>query len=357
MLQFRYMKKFTCQFFGVFPIMKDYVRSKMSGFHLSISDKELLSPDDAKPDTEVLGVFVGSKVDEHVFDHLPRLKLIVTMSTGFDHIDLVEAKKRSIPVCNVPTYGENTVAEHAMSLILALSRKLFPSVKRVKEGSFNYEGLRGFDLKGKTLGVVGTGHIGAHVIRMAKSFEMDIVAFDAFPNPELAKKLGFTYLPLEELLAASDVITLHLPLFKETEHIINKTNIKKVKKGAYIVNTARGGLIESEALVWGLENGQIAGAGLDVLEEEDSLSHPEHLVQRDYSSAQIKTALMSNILIDHPNVIITPHNAFNSMEALQRIMDTTIENVKAFAAGKTQNDVTAPKPQPKAGPPLAEKKK
>lgn len=341
------MKKLQCQFFGVFPVMKDYVRGKMSGFHLSISDKELLSPDDVKPDTEVLGVFVGSKVDKTVFAKLPRLKLVVTMSTGFDHIDLESAKKRKIPVCNVPTYGENTVAEHAMSLILALSRKLFPSVKRVKEGSFNYEGLRGFDLKGKTLGVVGTGHIGAHVIRMAKGFDMNITAFDAFPNKKLEKELGFTYAPLEKLLASSDVITLHLPLFKETMHLINKKNIKKVKKGAYIVNTARGGLIESEALVWAIENGQIAGAGLDVLEEEDSLSHPEHLVQRDYSSEQIKTALMSNILIDHPNVIITPHNAFNSMEALERIMDTTIENVKAFAAGKLQNDITKPKSKKK----------
>lgn len=339
------MKNLSCQFFGVFPAMMDYVRGNMSGFHLTISDKELLDTEPLDAKTEVLGVFVGSKVDGAVFAKLPHLKLVVTMSTGFDHIDLATAKKRKIPVCNVPTYGENTVAEHAMSLLLALSRKLFPSVKRVKEGSFNYEGLRGFDLKGKTAGVVGTGNIGKHVIRMLKGFDMTVIAFDAFPNKALEKELGFTYATLDELLTSSDIVTLHVPLFKETMHMINKKNIKKVKKGAYIINTARGGLIESEALVWGLETGHIAGAGLDVLEEEDSLSHPEHLVQRDYTSEQIKTALMSNILIDHPNVIITPHNAFNSMEALQRIMDTTIENVKMFAAGKVQNDVTAPKPK------------
>jgi D-lactate dehydrogenase len=232
-----------------------------------------------------------------------------------------------------------------MSLLLALSRKLFPSVKRVKEGSFNYEGLRGFDLKGKTAGVIGTGNIGKHVLRMLKGFDMHVLAFDAFPNKALQKELGFAYTTLEKLLASSDVITLHVPLFKETTHLINKKNIKKIKKGAYIINTARGGLIESEALLWGLETGHIAGAGLDVLEEEEMLQHPEHVVLKHYSDEEIKLGLISNMLIDHPDVIITPHNAFNSMEALQRIMDTTIANVKAFAAGKTQNDVTAPKPK------------
>ncbi len=333
------------QFFGVFPVMKSYVRNHLKEFKVTIASDELSEKnmDKLDPQTEILGVFVASKVDKTVFDTLPHLKLIVTMSTGFDHIDLAEAKKRNIPVCNVPTYGENTVAEHTMSLLLALSRKLFPSVKRVKEGVFNYEGLRGFDLKGKTLGVIGTGHIGAHVIRMAKGFEMNIIAFDAFPNKELEKTLGFTYKPLDTLLAESDVVTLHLPLFKDTEHIINKQNITKLKKSAYIINTARGPLIETEALTWALETGHIAGAGLDVLEDENFVQNPEKLLTSDPKAEDIKISLMNNLLIDHPNVIITPHNAFNSMEALERIMDVTIENVKKFAAGETQNDVTAPK--------------
>ncbi len=337
------MPKLTCQFFGLFPAMNDYTKKQLKGFALKISEKELLSPSELDPKTEVLGVFVGSKVDKNVFDYLPKLKLIVTMSTGFDHIDLAEAKKRKIPVCNVPTYGENTVAEHAMALLLSLSRRIYPSVKRVKEGVFNYDGLRGFDLKGKTLGVLGTGHIGAHLIRMAKGFEMNVVAFDAFPNPKLAKELDFEYLPLPKVLANSDILSLHLPLFKETTHIINKANIKKMKKGAYIINTARGGLIDPEALVWGLETGLIAGAGLDVLEEEDELAHPDHIILRNHSNEEMRAVLMDEILIDHPNVIITPHNAFNSLEALKRIMDTTIENVQGFASGKTVNDVTAPK--------------
>lgn len=337
------MNKLSCQFFGVFPAVKDYLKKNMRAFRVSIQEQELLSPDNLDSSIDVLGVFVGSKVDKTVFDRLPHLKLIVTMSTGFDHIDLKEAKKRSIPVCNVPTYGENTVAEHALALILALSRKLFPSVKRVKEGNFNYDGLRGFDLKGKTAGVIGTGNIGKHVITMLKGFGMNILAYDAFPNKELAKTLGFTYASLEKLLASSDVITLHVPLFKETKHMISKKNIKKIKPGAYLVNTARGGLIETEALLWAIETGRLAGAGLDVLEEEEDLQHPEHLIRAHHTPEQIKTVLMDNRLIDHPNVIITPHNAFNSMEALERIMDTTIENIKSFAVGKVQNDVTVEK--------------
>lgn len=336
------MKKLQCQFFGVFPTMKDYIRSRLSGFSISIATEELTDTTKKRlnRETEILGVFVGSKVDKAVFDALPNLKLIVTMSTGFDHTDIGEAKKRKIPVCNVPTYGENTVAEHAMALLLALSRKIVPSVKRVKEGSFNYEGLRGFDLKGRTLGVVGTGHIGAHVIRMARGFEMNIIAFDAFPNKELEKKLGFTYVPLEKLLSESDIVTLHVPLFKETAHLVNKDNIKIMKKGAYLINTARGGLVETEALVWAIETGRLAGAGLDVMEGEEDLQHPDHLLFERHSAEEIKIALMSNILIDHPNVIITPHNAFNSIEALQRIMDVTIGNIKAFATGSPTNDVT-----------------
>ncbi len=331
-----------CQFFGVFPAMKDYLRQHLAGFSISISTDELTekNKDKLKPDTEVLGVFVGSKVDQAVFSRLPRLKLIVTMSTGFDQIDIYLAKKKKIPVCNVPTYGENTVAEHTLALLLALSRKLFPSVKRVKEGIFNYEGLRGWDLKGRTLGVVGNGHIGAHVIRMARGFEMRVLAHDAFPNKKLADDLGFSYVSLEELLGESDVVTLHVPLLKATKHLINKENIKTMKPGAYLINTARGALVETEALAWAIESGHLAGAGLDVLEGEEDLQHPDHLLFERHSAEDIKIALMDNILIDHPNVIITPHNAFNSAEALERILAVTIENIKSFAIGKPQNDVT-----------------
>lgn len=336
--------KLKISFYGIWPEMKDYVRSKMHGFSCKIKE-ETITEKNLDKDAEILVVFVESPVTKKMIGALPYLKMIATMSTGYDHIDLAAAKKRKVPVCNVPTYGENTVAEHAMALMLGLSRKLFQSVKRVKEGVYDFHGLRGVDLKGKTLGVIGTGHIGAHVIKMAKGFEMNVVAFDAFPNKDLAKKLEFKYVPLNKLLAESDVVSLHTPLLPTTYHLINKKNIKLIKKGAYLINTARGALIDPEALVWALQSKQIAGAGLDVLEDEGFVQSEEAMVKAACkgNECQIKTNLMNNIIIDHPNTIVTPHNAFNSIEALKRIVDVTVENIKSFEKGVIINDVAAPK--------------
>lgn len=342
------MPKLKVAFYGIWPEMKEYVRAKMGGFSVSISAEKISGENIvANHDADILSVFVEAPVTEKIIKKMPRLQMIATMSTGYDHIDLAAAKKRKIPVLNVPTYGENTVAEHAMALILGLTRKLFQSVKRVKEGVYDFHGLRGVDLKGKTLGVIGTGHIGAHVIKMAKGFDMLVLGYDAFPNKELAKKLDFAYVTLDKLLAESDIISLHAPLFKETYHLINKKNIKKIKKGAYLINTARGALIDPEALVWALQSKQIAGAGLDVLEDEGFVQSEEAMVKAACkgSECQIKTNLMNNLIIDHPNTIVTPHNAFNSAEALQRIIDTTVENIKSFAQGEIKNDVTAKKPK------------
>lgn len=340
-------KKLSAIFYGIEPEMKEYVRSRMSGFGCVISNDKEITDKNLKKDADILVVFVETPITKKTIAQMPNLKMIATMSTGFDHIDIKAAKARKIPVCTVPFYGENTVAEHAFSLILGLTRKLFLSVKRVKEGVYDYHGLRGVDLKGKTLGVIGTGHIGAHLIQMAKGFEMNVVGFDPYPNKELATKLGFTYTTLEKLLATSDIISLHVPLFPETYHMINKKNIKKIKPGAYIINTARGGLIDPEALVWALETKQIAGAGLDVLEDEGFVQEEDKFVSGGCTECQIKTNLMNNIIIDHPNTIVTPHNAFNSIEALQRIIDTTIDNIRSYAKGETKNDATAPKPKKK----------
>jgi D-lactate dehydrogenase len=338
------LSKLKISFYGIWPEMKNYVRAKMKDFSVSVSSDNI-NENNLNPQTQVLAVFVEMPVTKKIIDKLPRLKMIAAMSTGYDHIDLATAKKYKVPVCNVPTYGENTVAEHAMALILGLTRKLFPSVKRVKEGVYDFHGLRGVDLKDKTLGVVGTGHIGAHVIKMAKGFEMNIIAADAFPNKDLEKKLEFKYVPLPKLLSESDIISLHTPLLPTTYHLINKKNIKQIKKGAYIINTARGALIEPEALVLALQSNQIAGAGLDVLEDEGFVQSEEAMVKAacEGNECKIKTNLMNNIIIDHPNTIVTPHNAFNSIEALRRIVDVTVENIKSFAKGSAINDVTAPK--------------
>ena len=289
---------------------------------------------------DIVSVFVNSEVDSEVLNKLPNLKMIATRSTGFDHVDLSVAKKRDILVANVPTYGENTVAEFTFALLLSLSRKILESRDRVKEeGSFSPDGLTGFDLNGKTLGVIGTGKIGAHVIKIANGFGMKVVASDPFPNQGLVKDLGFEYMPLLEVLKMSDIITLHVPYMKETHHLINKKNIGLIKKGAYLINTARGGIVETESLVEALKRGDLAGAGLDVLEEENAIKNEPNLAQKRSKEHVSQTLLADHVLIDMPNVIVTPHNAFNTTDALGRILDTTIENINLFIKGKPMNTV------------------
>lgn len=330
------MKKPVITFYGIWPEMQTYVEKKMKKFPCHIHTEKLL-PENVEPDTEFLAAFMESPVNKAVLDKMPNLKLVATLSTGFDHIDLEECRKRKITVENVPTYGENTVAEHAVALLLSLTRKIVPSVKRVKEGQYDFHGLRGVDLKGKTVGVIGTGHIGAHFIKMIAGFEVNILAYDKFPNKDLIKKYGVKYVPVNSVLKKSDFISLHTPLLPTTFHLINKKNIKLMKKGSYLINTARGALIEPEALVWALDNNVLAGAGLDVLEDENLIQDHEKVISSD--EHKIKTTLLNEIIIDHPNTIVTPHNAFNSAEALARIIDVAIDNIVAFTKGKVQNRV------------------
>ncbi len=296
-----------------------------------------------KLDADVISVFVTSKVDKEVISKFPNLKMIATRSTGFDHIDLNECQQRGIVVANVPSYGENTVAEHAFALILALARKIFQSYERTERLSFDREGLQGFDLKGKNLGVAGTGRIGRHSIRIGSAFGMNVLAYDAFPNEELAKEMGFTYVKdLNELLGQSDVITLHVPYMPETHHMINKDNIQKIKRGAILVNTARGALIDTEALLLALEEKILSGAGLDVLEGEDETFEDVAVMSRGFKgNMDLATLLRNHVLIAREDVIITPHNAFNSIEAVRRIFDTTMGNVAAFIKGQPENEVKA----------------
>jgi len=209
------------------------------------------------------------------------------------------------------------VAEFAFALILALSRKIYPSVYRVREeNSYANDGLSGFDLFGKTIGVIGTGRIGKQAIRIAKGFGMKVIAYDVIHDDAFSKEAGFSYMPLETLLSSSDIITIHVPLLPETHHLINKANINLIKKGALIINTARGAIIETAALLTALKSRQLGGVGLDVLEEEKLMKMGDMSAVADFRSMS--------------NVIITPHNAFNTDEAFKRILDTTIENVIAF---------------------------
>jgi D-lactate dehydrogenase len=320
-----------------------YLQAKLGGDDLIFSEKILdENSEEDLSEIEILSVFIYSIVSAKVIKKMPKLKLIVTRSTGFDHIDLATCKECKIVVTNVPTYGENTVAEHTFALILALSRKIVVSSEHVRHnGDFSLEGLRGFDLEGKTLGIIGTGKIGSKVVKIAHSFGMKILAFDKFKNEELIKKYDVEYLPLTKVLAGSDVISLNMRHTAETHHLINQEMIDCVKPGAILVNTARGGLIDTPVLLSALESGKLAGVGLDVLEDEGSVKEDIQLTSRQFTKRNLMVGLANALLVHKPNVIITPHNAFNSTEAFGRIMDTVVGNITSFEKGEMVNAVKA----------------
>ena len=294
----------------------------------------------AAAEVKALSVFVNSRVNAKVLDQFPNLKLIATRSTGFDHIDMDETHKRGIQVSNVPTYGENTVAEHTFALILSLSRNLRKAYFKTKDGNFSLDGLMGFDLKGKTLGVIGTGHIGLHVIHMARGFGIDVIAFDVKKNHFLSEVLGFQYVDFDELLEKSDILSLHVPYMPATHHLINHQNIHKIRRGAVLINTSRGGLVETSALVKALDEGILSGAGLDVLEGEEFILEEKRLLDSSQDSAaweNLQVTLKNHILLHRDNVVYTPHMAFYSKEAVIRILDTTISNIRSFLNGSVEN--------------------
>jgi len=333
----------TIAFFEVEPWQKDYIRKKLRKHKLVFVDDKLTPETVSKvKNADAISVFIYSKVDRAVLDKLPKVRLVNTMSTGFDHIDIKACKARKITVTNVPAYGDITVAEHTFALILALTRRIVQAVETTRRGSFEFEGLMGTDLKGKTLGVVGTGKIGRNVAHIGScGFGMKVLAYDLFPNPDLAKECGFTYVPFNRLLAESDVITFHVPLTKETTHMLNRRNLNKVKKGAVLINTSRGAVIETGAILEGVVKGVFSGVGLDVIEEEGVMKEELELLSSPSKEKKIdlKTLLEEHLLVEQPNVIITPHSAFYSKEALLRIVDTTIENIEAFFSNKQINVV------------------
>ncbi len=293
-------------------------------------------------EVEVLIPFIHSKIDRGALEAMPKLKIIATRSTGYDHIDMAAAHERGVLVANVPGYGETAVAEFTFALLLSLSRKVHLAASRTRVGNYTLEGLRGFDLYGKTLGVIGAGAIGLRVVRIATGFGMHVLVFDEIQrkrNRLLAEVLGFSYVPLDELLAQSDVVTLHAPALPSTNHMLNRETLAKVKRGAYLINTARGSLVDTRALAWALDEHILAGVALDALEGEEFIEREEELLNQPGNEEKLRLLVNNNMLQRRPNVIITPHIAFNSAEALRRIQDTTIENVQKFIAGDPQNIV------------------
>jgi len=318
-------------FFEVEDWQEKYLKEKLKNKNYSVKFfEEDISLKRVKKikDIDGLGIFIYSQITKEILDELPKLKFIVTMSTGYEHIDINECKKRGIKVCNVPYYGENTVAEHTIGLMLSLSKKIPPSIDRVKKGNFDIEGLEGFDLNGKTLGIIGCGHIGMHVLKIAQAIGMKALVHTRTCDMKIARKHNFRYVSLNELFSSSDVISFHVPLNPATKHMLNMKNIGKIKNGAYVINTSRGGLIETNALIYGLDKGIISGVALDVLEDEENLKEERHLSKKHYSFRERRMLRSNHKLLKSRDVLITPHTAFFTREARQRILDTTINNIR-----------------------------
>lgn len=267
-------------------------------------------------ESEILSCFIYSKIDAKELRSLPRLKLLCTRSVGTDHIDLAACAARGVTVCNVPDYGSHVIAEHVFALVLGTLRHIHEADRRVEEGKFDYHGLRGMALRGKTIGIAGTGKIGRRVARIANGFGMRILAMDTVRSDETVDLLGARYVALDELLRESDILTLHLPLLDATTHVINAEAFAKMKDGVVLVNTARGGLVDTEALVSALKSGKVLYALLDVLEHE-----------KDYES--------NRELIDHPRAITTPHIAFYADDSMRNMFHECFESIAGFRRGET----------------------
>lgn len=280
---------------------------------------------------EVVCAFINDELHSDVLERLAAggTRLIALRSAGYNHVDLAAAARLGLAVVRVPAYSPHAVAEHAVALIMALNRRLHRAYNRTREGDFTLHGLTGFDLHGKTVGVIGTGQIGLAFARIMAGFGCQLLAYDPYPNPDMLA-LGAHYLELPELLAQARIVSLHCPLTEHTRHLINAQSLAALHPGAMLINTGRGALVDTPALIDALKSGQLGYLGLDVYEEEAQLFF------EDRSDQPLQDDVLARLLT-FPNVIITAHQAFLTHEALQAIASTTLDNIICWAAGKPQN--------------------
>ena len=274
-------------------------------------------------------LFVNDCADRETLALLKKagVKMVAMRCAGFNNVDLAAAKELGIPIVRVPSYSPHAVAEHAVALCLTLNRKIHRAYNRVREHNFSLNGLIGFDLAGKTVGVIGTGKIGKIAAQIFRGFDMRALAYDPYPATDWAKERGVEYVEMDTLLKSSDIVTLHLPLTVDTNHLLNSQRLAMMKPGAMLINTSRGKLIDTHALVENLLAGHLGGVALDVYEEEEGIffeDHSEHLLRDDILSR----------LLTFPNVLITSHQAFLTREALLEIARVTAENLRRFEARK-----------------------
>jgi D-lactate dehydrogenase len=332
-------------------------------FESELADHEMhfvSSLEEVEADAEIVSTFIYSRIDGPFLDRHPAVKLIATRSTTHDHLELESCAKRNVTMCIVPSYGDHVVAEHTFALLLAVARRLRESMTLKGDSRFSYEALRGFELRYKTFGIIGAGRIGLRTVPIARSFGMNVIAYDIRPTPELSGELGFRYVAFEELLADSDIISLHANLNPSSYHILNRETFAKCRPGVVIINTARGKLIDTNALIEALDQGIVSGAGLDVLGEESVMRRraeriiSDQIIQRvrkpierprvaardPLRAKEIEKLMRLGSLLLRPEVVCTPHTAFNCVEAIERINRVTVENIKAFVAGTPINTLS-----------------
>lgn len=320
-------------FLGVKCWEKEIIEKEIiniDAYGVGIFEEELNEVFETAKNYEVLSISSRSKVDKEALEKLSALKMIALRSTGVDNVDIEECKRRGIEVKNVPTYGSNTVAEYTFALILAVSKKLVEAHQAVENDEFSPEGLTGIDLHGRTLGIIGLGKIGSNVAKIGRGFGMDIMAVEKYPDDKVVKRYKVKLVDMDTLLKNSDVVTLHVPSERDTYHLINRENIKQMKKRSILVNTSRGAVLESAAVIWALNKGILMGAGIDVVEEEENLEGMSMIMSQRPTKDDLQNILSYHMLRDRDDVVFTPHNAFNTKEAITRRIKTTIENINNF---------------------------
>jgi D-lactate dehydrogenase len=303
---------------------------------LVFTDKKL-SPDTVHlaSGCSAVALFTGDDASALVIEKLKELgvKQVALRSAGFDHVDLKAIKKSKISVANVPAYSPYAIAEHAVALLLALNRKLIEGQRLLRLSDFRLNSLVGFDIHGKTVGIIGTGTIGMTFARIMRGFEVSLIAYDPVQNKE-ASSLGIQYVSLDELFTKSDIISIHCPLNEHTRYLVSAPQLQKIKRGCILINTSRGGIVNTEELLDALQHDLLGGACLDVYEKEKSLFFEDHQGDRVHDDLFLR--LMSN-----PKVIVTGHQAFLTVEALRGISETTIKNLDCWQAGKrSPNELT-----------------
>lgn len=332
-------------FFDVQDYEKEFLEKNFQGKYdivlveEPVCDVRTITPE--MKDAEIISCFTSSCATNEILSQFPSLQLIALRSVGFNHVDLDYCNEHKILVVNAPNYGNKTVAEFAFGLLLNVSRHITRAYNELRQDFVEHQNTVGMELFGKTIGIIGLGAIGSEMARISYGVGMNVLGYDIKENPELIEKYHVKYTNLDELLTHSDIISLHAPLTKDNYHLINAESFSKMKNSAILINTARGRLVDTQALYNALITKQIAGAGLDVLECEEAISNPDYLLDLNHYLPQdcLKNTVLNNRLMNLQNVIITPHIAYDTKEAIKRILDITIQNIDAFLDGNPQNQV------------------